>query len=185
MKQLNDLKNDEEQYEQKIASLQRDIKKMKELDVSSDFMNRPSQFPFEGGVQNNLMKQLKMTTEFPSIFNPRISLLRNTISRVSRLTKMQSFTKESEDTKKFERSEFGAKKADIFPERIPENLEEEKKVEKEAKDFTTPTVEYKYLMFDEARLKIFLNGTGINTFCLMITACLRMTSWESGRTRSL
>ena len=123
---------------------------MKDLEVSG--FNRPSQFNSSFVGQNNLRKQLKLTTDAPSsIFNARISNMKSRLSRISKLNKLQSFNINDNEERKLEKLEsFGGL------ERIEENKEnvfvEKLKVPALPKEeIEQNPVEYKYLYFNEAR----------------------------------
>jgi len=160
LKQLQELQSADDQNDKLVLSLKAEIRKLKELEPSNGFPNRPSQQTSSFLGQNNLKKQLKMTSEFPSIFNSRISFMKSRISRMSRLPKFHSSKDDSEEVKISEQTG-GSKNI----EEINENPNLVEKIPKEIAGLGAGLggvgkgiglagvpVEYKYLYFDEARL---------------------------------
>lgn len=136
------MKSYDEENDRIILNLKAEIRKQKEFEPSSE-INRSSVMA-SFSRQSNLKKQLKLTSDF-GMFNARISNIRNTITKI---LKQQSFYNEEE-----------IKEIDEEVEK-PEILEKSDKSEKKSprskllieknKPVTAP-IEYKYLVFDEAR----------------------------------
>ena len=97
-----------------ILSLKAEVRRLKETETSEINRNSLGTSSFSG--QNNLKKQLKMTSDFPGIFSYRFSNIRNTISKLKAMPRFKE-----EENKEF----FGIK------EEIKEEIENK---EKEAKE---------------------------------------------------
>lgn len=145
------MKSYDEENDRIILNLKAEIRKQKEFEPSSE-INRSSVVA-SFSRQSNLKKQLKLTSDF-GMFNARISNIRNTITKI---VKQQSFYNDEE-----------IKEIDEEVEK-PENPEKSEKSEKSEKKSprskllieknkpVTAPIEYKYLVFDEARFFLLKN----------------------------
>lgn len=127
-----------------ILSLKTEVRKLKETEASE--INRGSFGTSSFSGQNNLKKQLKMTSDFPGIFSYRFSNIRNTISK---LKAMPSF-------KEDENKEFFGIKEEIKEEPENNNIKGAQNIQVQEKNYgkikePTAPIEYKYLSWNEAR----------------------------------